>query len=139
MKLSSLKTNPEAANKGRWQKDIPGMGDIEVFVRSTNNPEYRRRLQALIRALPPSKKKNGNVDPVEMDRITGICLLDHSLSDWKNVEGEKPGESIPYSYDQAKEYLTNPEYAAFRDGVLYAAATVEEEEREADEAAEKNS
>jgi hypothetical protein len=138
MKFTDLKTNPAAANEGRWQKDIPGMGNIELFVRSTNNPEYRRRMQAMARALPPSKKKGGSIDPVEMDRINGVCLLDHSLSDWKNVEGEN-GEAVPYSYDQAKVFLTLPEWSFFRDGVFVAASTVEEEDREADAATEKNS
>ena len=138
MKLSDLKTNAAAANAGRWQKDIPGLGNIEVFVRSANNPDYRRRTQALIRALPPNKRPKGIVDPVEMDRINGICLLDHSLSDWRNMEGDD-GQAIPYSKEQAKIYLTDPQWSVFREGVHLAALTVEDENAEADEEIEKNS
>jgi hypothetical protein len=105
MKLSDFKTNADAANKGRWQKDIPGFGDVELFVRSTNNPDYRRRMQALIRALPPKKRKKGIVDPVEMDRITGICLNDHCLSDWRNVEGDD-GEKYPL-FERAGDSLSD--------------------------------
>ncbi len=138
MKLSDLKSNADAANKGRWMKDLPGMGDMEFFVRGTNNPDYRRRMQALIRALPPNKRKNGNIDPLEMDRINGICLLDCSLTDWRNVEGAD-GQDQPYSYDQAKIYLTDPVWSKFRDGVHVAALTVEDEDAEADAVTEKNS
>ena len=136
MKFSALKGN--ADNEPRWQKDIPGMGDIELLVRSTNNPDYRKRFQAMVRALPPSKKAKGVIDPVELDRITGVCLLDHSLSDWKNVEGEKC-EAVPYSKEQATIFLTTPEYGAFRDGVLTAAVSVGDEDAESEEQMEKNS
>lgn len=138
MKLSQLKVDAEAAAQGCWKRDLPGLGDIEFFVRGTNNPDYRRRFQALIRALPPSKRKNGVVDPVEMDRITGICLLDHSLTDWKNVQDDN-GAPIPYSKEQAGVYLLQPDYGAFRDGVLIAAASADDDNREADNVTEKNS
>ncbi|HEX4302831.1 MAG TPA: hypothetical protein VHZ78_08555 [Rhizomicrobium sp.] len=138
MKLSSLKNNADIANKGRWQKDIVGLGDIELFVRGTSNPDYRRRMQSMIRALPPSKRKGGVVDPVELDRITGVCLLDHSLGDWKNVEGDD-GKMSDYSYEQAKVFLTSADYASFRDGVLIAAMAVDAEDDEADGVTEKNS
>jgi hypothetical protein len=138
MKLSDLKSNSAAVNSGRWVKDIPGMGNIELFVRGTNNPDYRRRMQQMVRALPPSKRSKGIIDPVELDRITGVCLRDCSLSDWKNVEGDD-GAAVPYSKEMASIYLTDPNFGAFRDGVLTAAASVEEEDAESDEQTEKNS
>ena len=135
MKIGSLKSSADAA--ARWVKDIPGMGNIELLVRPTSNTDYRRRMQAMVRALPPSKRPKGVIDPPEMDRITGVCLCDHSLSGWKNVEDEG-GKEIPYSAEQAKTFLTDPQYAGFRDGVLTAAVSVEEEEAAANEQTEKN-
>lgn len=137
MKMNALKTNAEAADSGRWVGDLPGLGDIKVFVRGTNNPDYRRRQQAMFRALPPNKRKKGIIDPVELDRITGVCLLDHALLDWTNVEDDD-GKAIPFSKEAAEAFLTDPAYAAFRDGVLVAANTVDEEDGEADEGTEKN-
>lgn len=137
MKISSLKTNAAAAAEGRWVKDLPGLGDIEVKVRGTNTPEYRRRQQAMIRALPPSKRNKGMIDPAEQDRILGICLLDHCLLDWKNVEGDD-GTPIPFSRGAAEPLLTNPDFSAFRDGVLTAATSVDDEEIEAEGETEKN-
>lgn len=133
MKLSALKATRDYSP--RWVKDVPGMGDIELLVRPTGNPEYRRKMQALFRALPPSKKAKGNIDPVEQDRITAICLNECSLSDWKNVEGDD-GKTIPYSKELATEYLQFP---AFRDGVLIAAASLDDEDAESNEQIEKNS
>lgn len=138
MKLNSLKTNAAAAIEGRWVKDMPGLGNIEVRVLGTNNPAYRRRLQAMYRALPPAKRKNGAIDPIENDRIIGTCLLDHCLLDWRNVEDDD-GNPIPYSREAATPLLTEPDFAAFRDGVLAAASSVDDEEAEADEDTEKNS
>jgi hypothetical protein len=137
MKLSGLKTNAAALAGGVWQRDIVGMGNIEFLVRGTNNPDYRRRMQAMIRALPASKRKGGTVDVVEMDRITGVCLLDHALLDWKNVEDEA-GKPIPYSKDQAELYLTDPDYSPFRDGVFIAATSADNEASEGEETTAKN-
>jgi hypothetical protein len=136
MKL--LKTNVAAAGQGRWVRDLAGLGDIEVLVRGTSNPDYRRRMQAMIRALPPSKRLKGVVDPVEMDRIIGTCLCDHVLLDWKNVQTDD-GKQVAFSPDAARPFLTDPAYAAFRDGVLAAASSVDEELLEDHQDTEKNS
>ncbi|MBN9022168.1 MAG: hypothetical protein J0H08_08765 [Rhizobiales bacterium] len=138
MRMNSLKTNAAAAAEGRWVGDLPGLGNIEVKVRGTNTPEYRRRQQAMYRALPPTKRQKGVVDPLEQDRIVGVCLLDHVLLDWKNVEDEE-GNTIPFSKGAAEPFLTDPAYAAFRDGVLIAASSVDDEEAAADEDIEGNS
>lgn len=138
MKINSFKTNAAAAIEGRWVNDLPGLGNIEVKVRGTNNPEYRRRLQAMYRALPPTKRKNGVVDPIENDRIIGVCLLNHCLLDWRGLENDD-GSPLPYSKEAATPLLTDPNFGAFRDGVFAAASSVDDEEAEADEETEKNS
>ncbi|MCB1499710.1 MAG: hypothetical protein KDK07_07945 [Bauldia sp.] len=138
MKINSLKTNAAAAAEGRWVKDLPGLGNIELKVRGTNNPEFRRRQQAMYRALPPAKRNKGVIDPVEQDRILGVCLLDHCLLDWRNVEDET-GAPIPFSRAAAEPFLTDPDYSTFRDGVLTAASSVDDEDGEAEAETEKNS
>lgn len=138
MKLSSLKVNSAAIQKGRWIDDLPDLGDIRVLVRGLNNPDYRRLQQKMVRALPPNKRRNGAVDPQEMDRITGVCLARHALLDWQNVEDDG-GNALPYSKEQAEEFMSNPDYRKFRDGVFIAASQVEEEDEEDNEATEKNS
>lgn len=140
MKITAAKINDAAIQSmdGVWQEDLPELGDLAVLVRGLNNKQYRMKFEAMVRALPPSKRKNGNVDPIERDRLIGICMLDHVLLDWKNVEGSD-GVAIPYSKDQAKIFLTDPDYQKFRDGVFVAATRVGEAIEEDLASTEKNS
>ncbi len=103
-----------------------------------NNAKYRRLQQSMVRALPPSKRRAGVVDPLEMDRINGICLARHSLSDWRNIEDEA-GQPLAFSVEVAEKMLTDPDMKKLRDGVFMAASQVEDEDEEENQATEKNS
>lgn len=140
MKIQSAKVDSAAIQSegGVWQGDLPELGDIEVLVRGLNNKQYRLKFEAMVRALPPNKRKNGAVDPIERDRITGVCLLECNLLGWRNVEDDN-GAPVPYSKDQAKVYLTDPDYQKFRDGVFVASSRVGELTEEDNAAMEKNS
>lgn len=139
MEISLTKIDNSAiqSTDGVWQDDLPELGDIAVLVRGMNNKQYRLKFEAMVRALPPSKRKNGMVDPLERDRITGVCMLEHVLLDWKNVL--MSGAETPYSKDQARIFLTDPDYSKFRDGVFVAATRVGEMSEEDSAATEKNS
>ena len=128
MKVSSVKINDAAvqSEEGVWQADLPELGNMRFLVRGLNNKQYRLKFEAMVRALPPSKKKNGAIDPVERDRLTGLCLLEHALLNWDNVEGDVEGELQPYTKELAKLYLTDPDYQKIRDGVFVAASRVGE-------------
>src|SRR3954466_8769898 len=112
MKINSAKVNNAAIQSldGEWQGDLPELGDIAVLVRGLNNKQYRLLFEAKVRALPPGKRKNGAVDPLERDRITGESMLEHVLLGWRGVEDDN-GQPIPYSKDQARIYLTDPDYS----------------------------
>lgn len=140
MKIQSAKVNNAAIQSldGEWQSDLPELGDIAVRVRGLNNKQYRLKFEAMVRALPPNKRKNGAVDPTERDRITGSCMLEHVLQDWRGVEDET-GQPIMYSKDQAAIFLTDPDYQKFRDGVFVAATRVGEITEEDSAVTEKNS
>jgi hypothetical protein len=140
VKITSAKVDNSAiqAEDGVWQGDLPELGDIEVLVRGLNNKQYRLKFEAMVRALPPNKRKNGAVDPIERDRITGVCLLECNLRGWRNVEDDDC-VAVPYSKDQAKVYMTDPDYQKFRDGVFVASSRVGEVVAEDDAATEKNS
>lgn len=140
MKINSAKVDNSAiqSEEGVWQGDLPELGDIAVLVRGLNNKQYRSKFEAMVRALPPNKRKNGAVDPLERDRLTGLCMLEHVLLDWKNVQDDS-GSDMPYSKDQAKVFLTDPDYQKFRDGVFVAASRVGEIAEVEDAATEKNS
>lgn len=139
MDIKATKVDSAAiqSEDGFWQEDLPELGDIAVKVRGLNNKQYRLKFDAMVRALPPSKRKDGRVDPIERDRIIGICMLEHVLLDWKNVYHGK--DELPYSKEAAKEFLTNPDFQKFRDGVFVAANRVGEQIDEDTADTEKNS
>lgn len=148
MKMSDTRIDSAAvqAEDGIWQDDLPELGDLRVKVRGLNNRQYRLKFEAMVRALPPSKRKNGAVDPIERDRIIGVCMLETVLQDWQNLEDwpdpAKPGEGVeglqPYSKDRARVYLTNPDYQKIRDGIFVAASRVGEMIEEDAKETEKN-
>lgn len=140
MKITATKIDNAAVQSldGEWQGDLPELGDIAVLVRGLNNKQYRLLFEAKVRALPPSKRKNGAVDPLERDRITGEAMVEHVLRDWRGLEDDS-GNPIPYSKDQAKIFLTDPDYQKFRDGVFVAATRVGEVASEDEAVTEKNS
>lgn len=125
MKISSSKVDSSViqSEAGVWQDDLPELGDIAVLVRGLNNKQYRLKFEAMVRALPPGKRRNGAVDPTERDRIIGLCMFEHVLLDWKNVEDDQ-GNAIAYGKEQAKAFLTDPDYQKFREGVFVAATRV---------------
>src|SRR4051794_20639381 len=63
VKITSAKVDSAAiqSSDGVWQDDLPELGDIAVLVRGINNRHYRLKFEAMVRALPPSKRKNGSV------------------------------------------------------------------------------
>lgn len=121
MKLNDLKIDAVKAEQGAWIKDIPDLGDLELKVRGLNNADYRRLQTQLMRALPRALRS----DPVEQDKITARLLAETVLLEWKNLDGET------YSKERALEILADPNYAPFRDGVVWAATMVAE--RQADD------
>jgi hypothetical protein len=132
--------NSDTNQNGRWVSNLPDLGDIEVFVRSINNPQYRRHQQALVRALPPSKRRSGIVDPLEMDRITSICLAHDALcgDGWRNLQDES-GADISFDPKTAEQMMLDPDMRRLRDGVFIAASQVEDENEDDNKATEKNS
>lgn len=138
MKLSALKVDAGAIEDGQWVGNIPEMGDLEVRVRGLNNAKYRRLQARLIDAVPRAKRQGGRLDPEEQDRITATCLRQTVLLDWRGLEGED-GQPVPYSEELASDLLTKPEFRRFREGVIWAASQVGEEQAEADRADEGNS
>jgi hypothetical protein len=139
MEITAAKVNDSAiqSTDGVWQENLPELGDIAVLVRGLNNKQYRLKFEAMVRALPPNKRVNGAVDPLERDRIAGMCMWEHVLLDWRNLLLN--GVVTPYSKEQAKIFLTDPDYAKVRDGVFVAASRVGEVTEEDNAATEKNS
>lgn len=118
MKLSDIQRDIAAIETGVWVADIPGMGDLELKVRGANNSDWRRLQSDLAAKVPRAQLVNGRIAPAEVDRINGILLCDACLLDWKNLDDG------PYTKDLANTLLTDPQYGAFRDAVMWAATQV---------------
>jgi hypothetical protein len=60
------------------------------------------------------------------------------LLDWAGLEAED-GTPLPFTKEQATEFLTKPEYRRFRDAVVYAATVVGDSQAESEKADVGNS
>jgi hypothetical protein len=125
MKLSQTKVDPARQEGGAWINEIPEMDGLRLKVRGANNRDWQRLQTKLIRALPRDRRRLA-LDPVDNDRINGILLRDTALLDWDGLDGDDD-KPIPYSKEKAGELLLDPQYAPFRNAVMWAAATVAEQ------------
>lgn len=125
MELKDGKLNIDRMNNGGWVDDIPNMEGLRVKTRGDQNPEYRKKMNILIDMLPRKKKMNGRIDPIEQDRIMGICLLETCLLDWDGLM--ENGKPLAFDKELAKELISNPEYGKFRTAFSHAASVVAEQ------------
>ena len=136
MKLEDRMIDPAKREEGAWVKDIPEFADLELMVRGAGNKKWARMEQKLIAAVPRARRVNG-LEPEDRMRINGTLLLEASLLDWRGIENGN-GEAVPYSYDQARKYLTDPRYESFVFACLWAASVVAENGHAEVEADAKN-
>lgn len=135
MKLEKI--DIEKLEQGAWVDNIPEMGQLRLKTRGSNNRDWRR-LQTKLIASIPRQKRITTLDPDEQDRITAILLRDTALLDWDGLE-TPDGKPLPYSKEQAFEYLTNPEYGRrFLMAAVFAADMVAEQRQEDTEQDAKN-
>lgn len=126
MKITEIERNIATIEAGRWIDNIPGMSDLRLRVRGRDNSDWRRLESALTAAVPRALREGGRIVPEEADRITSVLLRDAVLLDWGNLT-DSAGNPIPYSKEAATTYLTEPQFRAFHDAVLWAAIVVAED------------
>lgn len=126
MKLSELKVDAVKVEQGAWVDNIPELEGLRLKVRGANNKDWRKLQARLISAIPRQKRVGGQLDPAEQDRIMAIVLRDTCLLDWDGLEGDD-GKPLPYTKESAEQFLTDPQYAKFREGVTWAATVVGEQ------------
>jgi hypothetical protein len=136
MEIGSTKVDMAKIEQGEWVSDIPDMGDLRLKVRGVNNSDWRLLASQLVAAVPRGKKVSGRVHPDEQDRITSELVLRVGLLDWENVT--QGGQPVPYSKEQARTFLTDPAYRAFRDAALWACTVVGDAAHESVETDAKN-
>jgi hypothetical protein len=121
----------------QWEKDLPDMGDLELFVAPWENAAYNRALDKQVRALPANLRPDGAVEPAAFYRCVGIAMSRAILFDWRNLK--VGGAEQPFDRKFAEQILTDQKYKPFRDAVVAASRRVQQGVRAADEALEGNS
>lgn len=144
MSLAKVRAEQRRVLDGAWVNgEIHGLGEeLRLKVRGRWHPAFRALHAKLSAAVPREKKVRTEfgleVAPAETDRIITECLVETGLVDWDGLRETDEGPHIPYSKEKARELLTDPELAPFRDAVLISTLHVAKEGKEAFEADEKN-
>lgn len=137
MKLSALKIDAEKLEQGAWVGNIPELEGVRFKVRGLGNTDFKRLQNRLIMAIPRKNRRNG-LSVEDQTRIESRCVVDTILLDWDGLEDDD-GRAMPFSKELAADLLADPDMARLREGILYAAAIVAEQDAEDEEAVEGNS
>jgi hypothetical protein len=128
MKLNAIKGVTRKIEQGAWVRQLPNLPGVAVKVRGYGNSDYRRIL-AKLRA---DMTADAVADPAEQEKMDGVLMHESILMDWDGIE------DFPFSSENSLKILTDPELAAFRMGVNYAASVVAREGTDSAKEAEKN-
>ena len=142
MKLSAIKIDNDKLETGAWVGDIPELEGVRFHVRGLGNTDYRRLQNKLVMAVPRKNRRNG-LSVEDQTRIESRCIIETILLGWEGIEAEESTDEkkvyIPFSKEMAAELIADPDYAALRGGIMYAAAIVAEDLDEDEKALEGNS
>lgn len=127
MKMSSIAIDPTKREEGAWVSDIPELPGVRLKVRGAECAEARKLRTLLIEQIPRQKRIRGRLDAEDQDQITSAVLHRVLLLDWDGIEDEQD-QPVPYSKEQALEYLTDARFTVFRSGALWAANVVAEDQ-----------
>lgn len=130
MDIKSTKKDSSIAEGGSWEKDLPGMGDLELKVRSANSRIVRNALNEKIGNDPAAQ------EPENRERITAEVYAEAVLLDWKNLTDG--GEPVPFSQELATKWLVDPDYDDFYQAVETASLRVATKAKQAMEKLAKN-
>lgn len=133
MDLSGFRTDVEKENKGIWV-DIPG--GLRVKIARMHN-------EGMVKAYAkyPAAIRN-NLDNMKLDEKTSAnimagLLAEHVLLGWEGLDED--GSALPYTIENAKRILADPEYKDFRALIVNLASTQELFHKEAVMEKAKNS
>lgn len=131
MDLSKIKIDSAKVARGDWVGELPfsGMEGLRLKVRGLGSAVYRDTLAKRGRAVPRSSRNRDGSMPIAIaDRVTGEALAEAVLLDWEGLSDS--GCVEPYDKELAMKLLTDPDFAAFREAVIYAASIVAEDDRD---------
>lgn len=123
MKRGAIRMNSRAIARGEaaWIDGIPGMEDLRLKVRAMGNDDFQRRYDELSRAIPRTERDSmGRLSPEQDRRLTARIYCDTILCDWAGFT-EDDGTPVPFSTEEARTILDDPDFADFAAAVGWAA------------------
>jgi hypothetical protein len=124
MDISALKRDSAKVEAGEWVSDIPGMEDVRLRVRGLSSPTVvAMRSRKERKVSRDGRERDGALKAGVAMGILGEVLHECVLLDWDGLT--KAGQPLPYDPEQAKEWLTNPDFTPFADAVVWAANVVD--------------
>lgn len=123
MDLNATRIDIDKQEQGDWVGDLPGMGELRLKVRGSNNKDWRRMQTILVNSIPRARRIRG-LSPEDADAISCKLLRDCGLLDWEGPTKED-GTPLPFSKEQAYIFLCNPKNG-FLEAALTAANSVAE-------------
>jgi hypothetical protein len=101
--LSSIKLDTTAVASGVWKR-LPYSADVEFLIASGRNPEFVSAMREAHRVR--------ETDEAAYQRLYSEALARHIVKDWRGFD-----DAAGYSYAQALEFMTAPEFAHIREWV----------------------
>lgn len=124
MDINSIKRDSASIEAGQWIGDIPGFGDVRFKVRGLTSPTAVALRSRKERKVPiEDRERDGSLKPQVAIRLMGEILHEACLLDWDGITSN--GQPVPYDSEQAKAWLTDPDFMSFADAVAYAAGVVD--------------
>ncbi len=137
MELENLERDIDSIEEGRWIKDLPGAGDLELKVRGLTADSVIAYRASRERAVGrQDRHQDGTLKMAASYRVLCETLAEKVLLDWKGLT--EKGKEIKYSKEVARKLMLNPKMRAFHDAVTQAAQIVDNGYDEAKEDAAKN-
>lgn len=131
-RITTLMSDMNKIENGIWVN----FEGVELCVASINNPKYKQfRSQLLKPHLQKIRSKAVNLEDV-LDIIKPAAAK-HLLLGWKNLQDEN-GQDIPYSYEKAMEFFSNPALSDLYNFVLETAGENATYRQEVSAESEKN-
>lgn len=124
MDINSIKKDSSLIAGGQWVGDIPDFGDVRLRVRGLTSPQVVTLRSRLERAVPKNERNRDGTLKYEANiRVFGQVLSEAVLLEWEGITDG--GEPVPYTKEQAANWLTDPDFRTFADAVTWAASVVD--------------
>lgn len=128
----SFEVDTLAEDEGVWVPMPELQPNLRVKLRSIRSDVYRKaqnRRFAKLRALGRLSQTRLSA---ESERITREAIAEACIVDWEHLK-DKAGNEVPYSFEQALEFMTDRRFSLFAESVTSSVRSIgvsEEEEEE---------